>query len=92
VLATVKDGVSEDQLAPLLRAEAARVWELYTAGVVRSIHYREDVAGAVLLLEAAAPKEAAQAAESLPLAQAGLLAVQVIPLSPYTGFEQLFQG
>jgi hypothetical protein len=83
VLAAVKEGVSDGQL---LRAEAARVWELYAAGVVRAVHYRGDVPGAVLTLEAANPEEATQAAESLPLAQAGLLELQVIPLSPYTGF------
>ena len=54
-----------------LRAEAARVWELYQAGVLREIYFRADQTLAVLMLECADAGGAREALSSLPLVAAG---------------------
>lgn len=73
--------------AELMGAETARVRELYTAGVLRQIWKRGDLAGAAILWEAASVAEVEAAIASLPMAQAGLLEmVALAPLEPYPGF------
>ena len=44
----------------------------------------------MLLLEAATPSEADAFLKQLPLVEHGLVGVEVIPLSPFTGFASLF--
>jgi muconolactone delta-isomerase len=76
----------DEQFAPLVEAERERVRELYRDGVVRSISSRKDVPGAVMILECADEAAAHAAVSSLPLAQRGMLEVQIISLSPYPAF------
>ena len=83
-------GVTAEGFRPHLEAEAARVWELYRAGVVRELYFRPDRHTAVLVLECAGPDAARQVLGSLPLVQAGLITFEVIPLAPYDGFARLF--
>ncbi len=78
------------QFQPHLRAEAARVWELYQAGALREVYFRADRQLAVLMLECASADEARQALSSLPLVAAGLIDFELIPLQPYSGFARLF--
>jgi muconolactone delta-isomerase len=80
------------QFAPHLKAEAARVWELYQSGQLREFYFRGDRSEAVLILECADVEEAHQVLDTLPLVQAGLISFEVIPLVPYPGFERLFGG
>jgi muconolactone delta-isomerase len=79
-----------EQFAPHLKAESARVWELYKSGQVREIYFRGDRNEAVLILECADVEEAENLLATLPLVKAGLIAFEVIPLAPYPGFERLF--
>ena len=74
----------------LKRAEAARVWELYQAGIFRELYFHQDRSDAVLVLECADATEANQALSTLPLVREGLIAFDVIPLIPYPGFSRLF--
>jgi len=69
-----------------LDAEAARVRELYAEGAVRVIWGRDDIPGAVMLLEADSLEQARGFVDSLPLAQAGMLEVQIVPLRAYRAF------
>ena len=69
-----------------LDAEAQRVRELYGEGTVRIIWSRGDIPGAVMLLEAQSLEGAQAAVGSLPLAQAEMLEVQIIPLKGYRAF------
>lgn len=80
-----------EQFTPYLKAEAARVWELYRSGQLREIYFRQDHTEAVLILECADAKEAHQILDSLPLVQKGLIRFEIIPLVPYPGFERLFE-
>lgn len=70
----------------LIGAEGQRVRELYSQGIVRSIWRRKDIAGAVLILEGGTEEDARSAAESLPLAELGMIEITVAPLEPYPAF------
>lgn len=70
----------------LLGAEGLRVRELYAEGTVRSIWGRDDVPGAVMLLEAVDEAAARGALDSLPLAQRGMLEIELTPLRAYRAF------
>ena len=80
------EAFSEEQFNDLLESEAQRLRELYALGKVRSAWSREDTLGACLLLECADAADAQEVVNSLPLAQKGMLEIQIIPLRGYRGF------
>lgn len=82
----IAERFSEEQFAAFIDAERERVRELYRDGVVRSIWSRKDAAGAVMLLECVDEAAAHAAVNSLPLAERGMLEVQIVPLGPYPAF------
>jgi len=87
------DGVAPSAFTPdLLKREAARVWELQQAGVLREIYFRQDRSDAVLILECADDAEAQRMLATLPLVAAGLIRFDVIPLKPYPGLARLLGG
>jgi muconolactone delta-isomerase len=93
ILAMEKEipGVTAEKFTPYLKkAEAARVWELYQAGIFRELYFRQDRSDAVLMLECADLAEANQVLNTLPLVKEGLIAFDMIPLIPYPGFSGLF--
>jgi muconolactone delta-isomerase len=83
--------VSADQLAPHLKSEAARVWELYQKGIIRELYFRKHQPQAVLVLECNDAEEASRILRTLPLVKRGLITFELIPLVPYPGFERLFR-
>ena len=83
-------GATAEQFKLHLKAEAARAWELYQAGVFREMYFDRDRHTAVIMLECADVEQARQVLDTLPLVQAGLITFDVIPLIPYTGFSRLF--
>jgi hypothetical protein len=92
ILAMEKEvpGVNENDCLPYLKEEAASVWTLYQSGVVREIHFRDDVHRAVLVLECANAGTARDTLNSLPLVRRGLIDFEIISLTPYPGFARLF--
>jgi hypothetical protein len=93
ILAIEKEvpGVTEDLFKPeLLKAEAVRAWELYEAGVVRELYFRQDRPEAVLVLECPTVEEACGVLNTLPLVQERVIAFDLIPLRAYPGFARLF--
>ena len=94
ILALEKEipNTSPEGFGPYLKAEAARVWELYKSGQLREIYFRGNRNEAVLILECTNVEEANQLLDTLPLVQAGLISFEVIPLVPYPGFERLFEA
>ena len=87
-----KPGIPADAFQPHLKAEAARIWELYQDGVIREMYFHQDRHRAVLMLECTAMGEAEEVLGTLPLVRAGLIAFEVIPLAPYPGFARLFSA
>jgi hypothetical protein len=90
VILRLKPEASGEKLAPLLKPEAAAAWEMLAAGALRSIHLIEGPVGAVLMFEAGHEKEAEAHVGRLPLVEADLVTVEVLPLVPFTGFAALF--
>lgn len=84
------ESIPAERFQPHLKAEAARVWELYQAGTIRELYFRQDAHSAVLILECRDREEAAAALATLPLVQAGLITFDIIPLTAYPGFSRLF--
>lgn len=79
-----------EQFERQAKSEAARVWELHQAGVIREMYFRADQRTAVLILECQDPEQARQILGTLPFVEAGLIEFEIIPLAAYDGFERLF--
>ncbi|MGZ3497907.1 MAG: hypothetical protein ACXVAK_10140 [Vulcanimicrobiaceae bacterium] len=77
---------TEEEFAPLLEPEAERLRALNASGKVRAAWSREDVLGAVLLLESENLRDAEAVVASLPLVQREMLEAQIIPMRAYRGF------
>ena len=92
ILAIEKEipGLTADDFKPHAKAEAAKVWEFYQAGVFRELYFRQDRPEAVLVLECTGVDEANEVLNTLPLVKEGLITFEVIPLRPYPGFARLF--
>jgi muconolactone delta-isomerase len=90
ILARVAQGVSIEQVLPHVKAEAEAVWKQYSAGILRSVYYIADMSGAVLLCEAPDLEAMQNIAAQFPMAKAGVLKFEILPLKPYTGLESLF--
>jgi len=84
-------GVTDEDFAPHLRAEARRAWELHQAGIIRELYFRAARAKAILILECESVKEAEAALATLPLVRAELIRFELIPLRAYPGFARLFE-
>lgn len=82
--------VTADQFQPHLKVEAAKVWELYQAGVIREPYFRGDRTDAILVLERADAAEANRVLGALLLVKEELITFAIIPLKPYPGFSRLF--
>jgi muconolactone delta-isomerase len=85
------DGKIAADFQPYLSAEAAQVWRLNQAGVLREIYFRVDQTSAVLILECDDAAEAQAHLDTLPLVRAGLITFELIPLAPYPGYARLFE-
>jgi muconolactone delta-isomerase len=75
----------------VLKEEAERAWELHQAGVIRELYFRADQDAALLVLECEDVTQAQTALSTLPLVKQGLIDFEIIPLTPYTGFQRLLQ-
>lgn len=80
------EAFSPEQFNAVLDAEAERVRELFSQGIIRAAWSREDVPGAVLMVEAASLDEANAALATLPLAKLEMLESMLVPLRGYRGF------
>lgn len=90
ILARVAQGISMEQVLPHVKAEAEAVWQNYSTEIVRSIYYIADMSGAVLFCEAPDLESMQAITAQFPMAKAGALMFEILPLKPYTGLEALF--
>ena len=82
-------GVTFDNIAPLLKDEAAHGWQLYAKGVFREMYLRGDRPGAVIIAECESLDEARAIFAELPLVRAHLIEFDFIPLGPFSPFGLL---
>ena len=88
-----RSGVGWERIAPYVGEQARGVWERYESDRVRESYLRADHRpGAVLVLECDDVTEAERLVATLPMAKAGLLDFELIPLRPYMGFRELFEN
>lgn len=80
-----------DLLEAYQAAQARRVLELTRSGILREIYTRVESRQVVMILECPSLKEAHEVLHDLPMAQAGLIALELIPLAPYDGFSRLLE-
>jgi hypothetical protein len=89
-LETEVPGATAEAFAAHARAEAAALWALVQAGVVRETYFRTDRADAVLVLECRDLDEARDHLGTLPMVRVGLIRFELVGLRPYPGFARLF--
>jgi hypothetical protein len=90
VLDRILPGATEAKIKSLMKAEVAHAWGNYVNGTIREWYFRLDRPGAVIVLECASLEEARRCVNALPLAKAGLLAFECVPLGPFVPLTALF--
>ncbi|WP_024656985.1 superoxide dismutase [Pseudomonas syringae USA007] len=83
-------GVTLAHYAPYMKDEVRHSWELYKNGAIRDIYFRQDRPGVAIIAEFETIEAAKAALAEFPLALAGLIDWEVIPLGPFTNWETLF--
>ncbi len=78
---------SEADFERIVPLEGARARELYSAGFTRQIWHRDDQPGACQIVEADNIEGVRENLATLPLADAGMIEFDIIPLKPYAGFN-----
>jgi Muconolactone delta-isomerase len=79
-----------EKILPYVKPEAAKSWEFYAAGMLRSMHYIADMSGVVFIWEAESLEAVNAAIDQLPMKRDNILDFTVLPLMPYTGLSDLF--
>ncbi|EPT7107104.1 hypothetical protein [Klebsiella michiganensis] len=85
-------GATPEKYAPHLTAEALHAWGLYKSGFIRDIYFRQDRPGVAIFLECDTVEEASNVMAEFPLAKAGLLTFECIPLGSFISWESLFSA
>lgn len=85
-------GVTPEKYAPYMIPENLYAWDLYKSGIIREMYFRQDRFGVAIFLECDSVEEAQTAVAGFPLAKAGLLTFECIPLGSFTHWEMLFAG
>lgn len=83
-------GATLEKYQPHMSNEARHAWQLYKTGIVRDIYFRNDRPGVAIIAECDSVEAAKSALGELPLAKAGLIGWDVIPLGPFLNWESLF--
>ncbi|SHM88439.1 hypothetical protein SAMN05216593_104111 [Pseudomonas asturiensis] len=83
-------GATLEKYEPHMLDEARHAWQLYKNGVVRDFYFRQDRPGVALIAECESVEAARAALREFPLAQAGLIDWEIIPLGPFANWEMLF--
>lgn len=79
-----------EQYAPHMQDEVRHAWSLYKSGFVRDMYFRQDRPGVAIIVEADSVETAKTQLMQFPLAKAGLIGWEVIPLGAFSNWELLF--
>jgi muconolactone delta-isomerase len=80
------EAFADADFATLIDDEIQRARALYVDGFIRQIWHRGDILGACILVESDSEEHAREVLDTLPLVEAGMLEITIIPLKPYAGF------
>jgi hypothetical protein len=86
-----KPGVSAAEFKPLLKPEAAKVWDLYKSDIIREVYFDAEKSSAILVLECSSKEETEGYLAELPLVEKGLISFDLYSLTPYPGFSRLME-
>jgi hypothetical protein len=75
---------------PHLLDEVRHGWQLHKDGFIRDIYFRQDRPGVVIVAECASIDAARVILGEFPLAKAGLIDWNIVPLGPFLNWELLF--
>jgi hypothetical protein len=82
VILTAKQGVTREQIMPIMPAEIRATVRLYLDGKIRQWYSRGDGKGVIFFLEAQTVEDAHAIMEGLPLSKENLMDHQYIPVGP----------
>jgi len=82
VIETAKQGVTAQQIMPIIPEEIRATVKLYLDGKIQQWYSRGDGKGVVFLLDAKTEDEARAIMETLPLAKEQLMDQQYVPVGP----------
>jgi len=82
VIQTAKQGVTFQQISPVMPSEIRATVKLYFDGKIREWYSRGDGKGVIFLVDAKTEDEARGIMETLPLAKKQLMDNQYIPVGP----------
>ncbi len=81
------ENFSDADFEPLVPLEGAQARHLYGIGFCRQIWHRADQPGACQIVEADSLESVNEHLATLPVAAAGMIEFNIIPLKPYGGFN-----
>lgn len=85
-----RPGATFEKYQPYMLNEVRHTWEAYKKGLIRDVYFRQDRPGVAIVMDCASLDEAQRLCADFPLAKAGLLDFELIPLGPFTNWEVLF--
>jgi len=91
-IGTANGQFSPEESARYMPAEVPATLQLYLDGKMEQFWFRTDRPGVVFLMEAETIDQAKDAIRALPLAAAGLLTFEYLPVGPLAPLGMLLQG
>ena len=91
VILTARQGVTAQQIMPVIPAEIRATVKLYLDGKIRQWYSRGDGKGIVFLVDAKTEDEAQAIMETLPLAKEQLMDHEYIPVGPLMPLRALMR-
>ena len=90
VFSRLNAGITKTQIAPVLKDEVEKTWQLQMAGIIKDIYYVSDKSGVVFTIEAKDTADANNILSVLPLMKQNLIHFDYVGLIPYNGYDILF--
>src|SRR3954470_20589174 len=92
VILTPKQGVTREQIVPIMPDEVRATLKLYLDGKIRQWYSRSDRRGVVLILDAKSVDEAHAIVDPMPLSKENLMHHEYIALGPLMPLSGLING
>jgi hypothetical protein len=89
-LISVADGADFSAIRQHLADELRGSWELFAAGILREAYATASPSRVVFTLETESIVQAQALLEELPLVKAGVFAIELMELRPFTNWSLLF--
>lgn len=91
-IGTIAKPITDEERQQIMPKEVPETLKLYLDGRIEQFWFRDDKPGVVFLMSADTVGEAKATVDTLPLAAAGFLAFEYIPVGPLKPLGLLLQG